>query len=102
MLASFNSCQKTSYANLENLSKQYVASVRDANTNYFSAMAPVTAQFIRDFRAATTELTKQTLIEAYRSSSISNRSKLYVDQTATFTKFISDYSSAKTTFEACK
>lgn len=102
MLASFNSCQLTNYTNLENLSKQYVANVRQANASYFSTMAPVTSQFIRDFRAATTDLTRQTLIEAYRNASVSNRSKMYVEQTATFTKFATDYSSAKATFEACR
>ncbi|HNW55634.1 MAG TPA: hypothetical protein PKN62_00945 [bacterium] len=102
MFKNFNTCQKTAYSNMENLARSYVTSVKNNNTSYYSTMAPVTSDFIKNYRQAANEFTRQTLMEAYHTASISNRSRLYVDQSTISSKFISDLNTSKTTFNSCK
>ena len=100
-LAVMNTCQKQVFQAMQANNEKYLKSVKENNQQYYSAMAPITAQFRRDYFATKDPEARQSLLQNYLNKNQVNRQKLYQSQAKSVDDFLIQVNILNSQFNAC-
>ena len=100
-LAVMNTCQKQVFQAMQANNEKYLKSVKENNQQYYSAMAPITAQFRRDYFATKDPGARQSLLQNYLKQNQVNRQRLYQSQAKSVDDFLGQVNILNSQFNAC-
>ena len=100
-LSNMNDCQKKVFQTMQANNEQYLANVKKNNQQYYSAMAPITAQFRRDYFATNDSKTKGQILQNYIQQNQVKRKELYNSQAKGLSDFLQQSIKLNQEFAAC-
>jgi len=100
-LSNMNDCQKEVFQAMQANNEQYLAKVKENSQQYYSAMAPITAQFRRDYFATNDSKTKGQLLQNYIQQNQVKRKELYNSQAKGLSDFLQQSIKLNQEFAAC-